>query len=75
MDCSSLTGALSVLARPEAEGESQLDQVGYMMGVGVGGGGRRSHDELYHSKGVFLLSLDWRFLDVVSFNLAGGPAV
>ena len=75
MDCSSLTGALSVLARPEAEGEAQLDQVGYMMGVGVGGGGRRSHDGLYNSKGGFLLSLDWRFLDIVSFNLAGGTAV
>ena len=46
LDCSAVTGALGVFIQPEAEGEAQLDQVRFMSGFGVGGGGRRAFSRL-----------------------------
>ena len=39
LDCFPLAGALGVLVKPEAEVEAQGDQVGDLMGFGIGGEG------------------------------------
>ena len=44
--------ALGVFAGPEAEVEFQLDQVGYVSGLWVRGGGSHGHGGLDNAKGV-----------------------
>ena len=51
LDCSLVTGALGVLARPEVEVEYQLDQVGNMTGLGVRGGVGCGHDGANNAEG------------------------
>ena len=49
-----MTGTLGVLSQPEAEAESQLDQVGKVTGFGIGDGGRHGHNRLDDDEGAAL---------------------
>ena len=66
-----MAGALGVFARPESEVEAQCDQVGDLMGFGVGGDDRCAHDGVDNSEGGGLLSFEQRVLDAVVFKLTG----
>ena len=54
LDCSLVTGALIVLARPKVEVEYQFDQVGNMTGFGVVIGVHCSHSVLDNAEGGIL---------------------
>ena len=54
LDCSEVAFALGVFEVPEAELESQLDQVGNVPGLWVEGGGSRGHDELDGAHGGWI---------------------
>ena len=71
LNCLEVTGALGEFARPEAEVEAQLDQVGDMSGFRVGGGGCCSHDGVDNAKGGSLFLFYQRILDAVGFKLTG----
>ena len=58
--CPAMACALGVFAGPKVEVEPQLDQVGDMPGVWIGGGGCRIHDGVDNFQGGGLFMLDWR---------------
>ena len=70
-----MASALCVLTQPEAEVEYQLDQVGNVPGLWVGGGGSRSQDELDDAQGGEFFPLEWRIFNLISFELAGESLV
>ena len=65
----------SVFAQAESELEAQLDQIGYMMGFGVGGGGRCGHYGLNNAKGGGISLLNQRVLDAIYFKLTDGAYI
>ena len=67
--------ALIVFAGPEAEVEPHLDQVGDVMGIGVGDVGSGGHNGLNDPQGGRFSSLDWGILDPVCFELPGEALV
>ena len=75
LDCLAVTGAIGVFAQPEAELESQLDQVGNMMGFIFGGDGHRGHNGLDIADGDGLFLFEWRVLNAVGFKLTGETSV
>ena len=75
LDCPALARVLGVFAVPDAEVEAQLDQVGDVPGLWVGGGGSRRQDGLEDNQvGEFFL-LDWRIFNTIHFELAGEAPV
>ena len=71
LDCPAVARALGVFAVPEAEVEAQLDQVGNVPGLWVGGGGSCGHDGLDNAQGDGFSLLDWRIFYPISFELTG----
>ena len=67
--------ALGVFAVPEAELEAQLDQVGDVAGLWVGGGGSRGHGGLGDAKGGIYFLLDGGNFNPVSFKFPGEAPV
>ena len=51
LGCPAVARALGVFAGPEAELEAQLDQVGNVPGLWVGGGGSHGHNGLGDAQG------------------------
>ena len=67
LDCSAVVCALGVLLRPVAEVEAQLEQVGNVPVLWVGGGGSCGYNGLDNVQGVGGFPLDWGIFDPVSF--------
>ena len=63
--------AYGVFVGPEAEVESQLDQVGDVVSLGVGGVGSCGHNGVNDSQGVGFYPIDSGILDPVGFELPG----
>ena len=64
LDCQAVAGALRVFTGPEAEVEANDDQVGNMVGSGVGGGSFLGDNELDSPEGDCLFSSDQEFTNV-----------
>ena len=60
LDCLAVTGALDVFERPEADVESQCDQVDDLTGFRIGVDGRWVHVGVDNAEGDGLLSFDRR---------------
>ena len=75
VDCPVEACAFGVFAEPEAEVEYQLDQVGNVPGLWVGGGGSCSHDGMDNAQGGGFFPLDWRIFNPISFELVGEAPV
>ena len=71
LHCPAVAGALEVLAGPQAEVESQDDQVGGVSGLLVGGCVGGKHDEVDDAEGDGFFSSDRRVLNPVGFKLPG----
>ena len=71
LDCPVMACALVVFTGPDAEAETQLDQVGNVPGFWVGGEGFRGHDGLDNSQGDESPPLEWEIFDPISFELTG----
>ena len=69
MDRPAVAGALCVFTGPEAEVEANGDQVGNMVGSGVGGGSCLCDDGFYDSEGDCLFSLDRGIFKAVGLEL------
>ena len=67
--------ALGVIAGPDALVEAQLDQVGDVAGLWVGGGGSRGHGGLGDAKGGIYFMLDGGNFNPVSFKFPGEAPV
>ena len=63
-----MSSALGVLAGPEAEVETQLDQVVNVAGLWVGGGGYHGHNGLDDAKGGGFFTLDEEIFGSISFE-------
>ena len=75
MDCLAVTGALGIFTQPEAEVEAQLDQVGNVPGLWVGGGGSCGHNGMEDTHGGGFYPIDWGIFYPINFELAGGALV
>ena len=64
-----MAGALHVFAGPEAEIESNGDQVGNVVGSGVRGASWCSDNGVHDSQGGGLLSLDGEIIDTAGLEL------
>ena len=69
LDRPAVAGALRVFTGPEAEVEANGDQVGNMVGSGVGGGSCLGDDGLDNPEGDCLFSLDRGIFEAVGLKL------
>ena len=64
-----MAGALHVFTESQVEVEANGDQVGYVVGAGVGGGSCLGNNGLHDSQGGGLFLLDWGIFEAVRLKL------
>ena len=75
LDCLAVASAIGLVTGPQADVEAQLEQVGDVVDLGVGGGYCRDQNGVNNSRGGGFYLPDWVILDPVGLELRGETLV